>query len=913
MPKTRKYVDSTSTAESDMVSEQSEAETSVLTSDVDFETDQSCVDTDNFSESGTEFYVDTQEETGTETGGVVDQAVSDAAAVQIAKTKRKRKSHLAYKRKYEVKGVQQKRKDSALEGDFKAKGSAVEEGEEEEDVQVDIVSVIDTDFTSNVPVATIKSLLDNLKILLPPSWSTDVIQNKTIRIIHHNNSINASVDSSLYWDCKTCNLGIFVHGIPLSTDHEVFLSKSYPVTENLGSVADYISFMTTKVSKSFVCSGIKNYREFWGEFDGQIDLQSPEFEQCYRSAKCHLILTKQKMTCPSCKEDLEKFKRAASRGKVGVSSHNPDKFLSKEEMKIKKDKWKSRFRKEKRKTERLQKKVEDLQVKLDEKTRDGLYNILVANEHRMTDVQKVFYLSQKDALCAKDKRGLRWHPMMIRIALKLHSISPGAVEFLRDSQIMYLPSDRRLYDYSHFIDPQEGVQGEIIQQVLEKIKSHGSEEHYCYVNLMCDEMHIRSGLVTKKSTGELIGYTNLSYVDADLKKLQCDLENKTFKPQLAKTVLVYLAQGVTSTKLKDVVAIYSTDDLSATQLYDRSWEVIYCLEDAGIKVLCFTCDGASVNRKFINMHCKVDSSSEQIFCTTNLAAGDGRLIYFVVDPPHLVKTIRNALANSFSHRKSRTLWNNGEFLSWKVIEKLYEVTKHDKHRAHKLTKGHILLSSFSCMTVSLATQVLSKSVADSIEELAADETMENLDTKELVKFIRLMNRFFDCVNGKEENGIPPKNSDLASYVQSDDPRLDFLLSEFLGYFQEWKRNVQERPGLFTDAEHARMLITYQALQSLEITVRAIVGAIQYMLDVVGAPFINARVFNQDALEQYFSVMRSMQGYNRNPYLKGVLDSSMKHRALNIDFVASRKGNTEVEKRTLTLDSTPLPSRKKQKK
>ncbi|XP_034232830.1 uncharacterized protein LOC117640435 [Thrips palmi] len=240
-------------------------------------------------------------------------------------------------------------------------------------------------------------------------------------------------------------------------------------------------------------------------------------------------------------------------------------------------------------------------------------------------------------------------------------------------------------------------------------------------------------------------------------------------------------------------------------------------------------------------------------------SGDSRPLFFILDPPHLLKTLRNALANSFSHKKSRKLWKNHQYMSWKVIEALYEATKSQKFRSHKLTKAH----------------TFSNSVARCIEDMAHHEAFKLLDTSELVKFIRLSNRFFDCVNGKDD-GAEKKNPDKTAFTDPNDARLDFLENEYLGYFEEWKLDVLNRPGIYTDAERSRMIVSHQALGALEITVKGIAGAIRYMLTVAKAPSVSARVFNQDPWEQYFSMIRRKQGDNRNPLLGDFL-----HTRLNI--------------------------------
>jgi hypothetical protein len=136
----------------------------------------------------------------------------------------------------------------------------------------------------------------------------------------------------------------------------------------------------------------------------------------------------------------------------------------------------------------------------------------------------------------------------------------------------------------------------------------------------------------------------------------------------------------------------------------------------------------------------------------------------------------------------------------------------------------------------------------------------------------------------------------------------------LGYFEDWKEDILNRPGIFSDTEKSRMIISHQGLGALYITVNSIVGAIRYMLDVVKAPSVSARKFNQDPLEQYFGKVRRAQGDNRNPTLKGVHDITLNQFAQGLIGSSMQKGNTQATKRKdIEVDSTPLPSRKAKRK
>ena len=92
------------------------------------------------------------------------------------------------------------------------------------------------------------------------------------------------------------------------------------------------------------------------------------------------------------------------------------------------------------------------------------------------------------------------------------------------------------------------------------------------------------------------------------------------------------------------------------------------------------------------------------------------------------------------------------------------------------------------------------------------------------------------------------NHDLDPYTDCDDERLQYLEGEFLDYFEEWEKFVQERPRNVTKNDREKMLLSRQTLDGLEITVRSIVACVRY-LPRLGAPFILTEMFNQDILEQ----------------------------------------------------------------
>ena len=101
-------------------------------------------------------------------------------------------------------------------------------------------------------------------------------------------------------------------------------------------------------------------------------------------------------------------------------------------------------------------------------------------------------------------------------------------------------------------------------------------------------------------------------------------------------------------KLQYPYAQFACANLSGDQMFDPVWQAISRLERLGFCVLALMCDGASPNRKLLKLHSKGD---DMVYKVPNPYANDSRYLYFISDPPHLLKTIRNSWFNS-----KRKLW-----------------------------------------------------------------------------------------------------------------------------------------------------------------------------------------------------------------------------------------------------------------
>ena len=119
---------------------------------------------------------------------------------------------------------------------------------------------------------------------------------------------------------------------------------------------------------------------------------------------------------------------------------------------------------------------------------------------------------------------------------------------------------------------------------------------------------------------------------------------------LAKSMLVMMVRGL-FTGLQFPYANFPCTSLRGDQIFRLFWKAVARLERYGFSILCVTCDGLSANRHFFRMHNHQKSRSDLIYKTPNPYSKAKNYIFFISDPPHLMKTTRNCFAS-----KTRSLW-----------------------------------------------------------------------------------------------------------------------------------------------------------------------------------------------------------------------------------------------------------------
>ena len=169
-----------------------------------------------------------------------------------------------------------------------------------------------------------------------------------------------------------------------------------------------------------------------------------------------------------------------------------------------------------------------------------------------------------------------------------------------------------------------------------------------------DEMHIKEDLFYDKHSGELVGFVNLGETNDHLIQFERQVERSTcdYEP-LANSMVVIMVRGL-FTHLQFPYAKFPCTSVTGDLLFDPFWEAVSRLERCGIKVMALTCDGASTNRRLFKLH----QSGKQLVHKVVNPFDTKRFVYFFSDPPHLLKTVRNAWQSKKQH-----LWVSGFYLN----------------------------------------------------------------------------------------------------------------------------------------------------------------------------------------------------------------------------------------------------------
>lgn len=248
----------------------------------------------------------------------------------------------------------------------------------------------------------------------------------------------------------------------------------------------------------------------------------------------------------------------------------------------------------------------------------------------------------------------------------------------------------------------------------------------------------------------------------------------------------------------------------------------------------------------------------------------------------MFKLIRNCLASSKVLEDGE-----GNAIRWAYFEKLESYRVQRGLVTHKLTKKHIQWYR-NKMNVRLATQLLSKSVVDSLEYVRQQNCDGFANSEATTKFIRIVNNMFDIFNSKDSES----NTQYKKAINTRSAESIFVvLDQASSYIKSMKVHGKNVLTSLKRTGFKGFLIKIFNLRSLyELYVES--GLLEHL---------STFQLSQDPLESLFGRIRTLNGNNDNPTVSQFTSAFRKLLIYN-EIKASTLANCADSLNILTVSS-----------
>ena len=295
--------------------------------------------------------------------------------------------------------------------------------------------------------------------------------------------------------------------------------------------------------------------------------------------------------------------------------------------------------------------------------------------HYLSDAQFHFVLSQI-RMGTRAARGRRWSVKDKCLALSLLHSSPKTYRLLR--KIFALPTVSTLNKIVQCVEVYPGFNEYVLHAL--KLKTAAMPASSKLVSVVLDEMAIKEGVTYDRHRDYVEGFGHGQ------------------AGQLANHTLVFMVRGLVEKWKLPVGYFLSSGPMSGATMRELLKSCLDKLHGIGLTVLLVISDQGSTNINLFETLLGITINGP-VFLHNNSQ------IYFMYDPPHLLKSVRNKLKNS-------GLTVGGKDVLWRHIRSFYDLDSSKPIRmAPRLTKKHLDLPPFAPLRVRLATQILSHSVA----------------------------------------------------------------------------------------------------------------------------------------------------------------------------------------------------------
>lgn len=454
----------------------------------------------------------------------------------------------------------------------------------------------------------------------------------------------------------------------------------------------------------------------------------------------------------------------------------------------------------------------------------------------------------------------KYTPCLRSFALTLSFYSPRAYNFVRNSFNHSLPHLSTISKWYQAIDGTPGFTHESIIALKLKRQEAMSQGRDIFCNLILDEMSIRRQI-------EWTGQKFSGYVDIGT-KLDSDI-----LPE-AKEVLVFMLVCVNSS-WKIPVGYFFLDGLTGIEKAELVKRCLEFIHESGVTVTSLTFDGAPVNFTMAS-YLGADFKNVQNIKSSFPHPITAEEIFIFLDPCHMIKLVRN----TFGSQKYLTDRSDNK-IDWNYLVKLVDKQYSEGlHLATKIRVRHIGWVREK-MKVKIATQTLSKSVADALLYLSKDLKLPEFHKAEpTASFIQKFNDLFDVFNSRNR---------MAKYFFKR-PLSPATEKEFFPFLDEMFDYICSlklvNNSVLVSNRKTGFLGFLICISSLKNFYK------KYVVEKQVLKYILTNKLSQDHLELFFGAIRAKGGFNNNPTARQ-FEAAYKRLLVHTEITGPVTGNVSV--------------------
>lgn len=474
-----------------------------------------------------------------------------------------------------------------------------------------------------------------------------------------------------------------------------------------------------------------------------------------------------------------------------------------------------------------------------------------------------------------EKPPLQYAESIRNFALTLHSLSPRGYGYVRKKFNQNLPHPstiRAWYSNSH-ANGEPGISKESLDTLTNLVNEYKEKNVDIYCTISFDEVSI---------------YRNVQWCD-NQKKFKGNISygsiprNAEYLP-VANNAIVFMVNGI-NINFNLPVTYHFINCLQSHEKAALILVVLRALTEIGLKIIALVFDGLSGN--FTT--CTLLGASFNVFKDFRpfiINPINEEKVYIILDPPHMIKLIRNCIGTW------KKIYYKETAIEWKFFEILERLGSQNDIVIHKLTKEHIQFTK-NKMNVSLATQTLSESCASSMEVLQKTPQTSELfkDCGATIDFTRRMNNLFDIFNTKNYRS---KNIFKTPISNNSKDIIFSYLDETTKYFE----------NLTHDGRSILKSRRKTGFKGFMINSRNLKEMYEQFVDSGKMKTIATQYLNQDPLENFFGRIRSCSclGANTNPTVEQFC-AAYRKTLVSIELTCSALANCADQLNILKIPST----------